>query len=184
MALGVLRLSPSGPPVTNAEGGDAIPGPGMQLRLAEAAGSTTMAAFTASYQNIVDADGDPFEVELSAPVANLRYRFNFHCDVDEPTGNADAVQFRVVASYDDGATFTNVWAENSHALLANLERHCAIDVPITLGSALGATTPTPIPANTPNVKVRVQGKATTNGRAQIPNGGQSGTIWLSLAELL
>lgn len=173
-----LRLSPSGPPVGNI-------GPGFQLRLAEASASTAMAALTASYQDITGTGasfpGAPVQVLMLNPSPDRRYKFNFHCDVDQPTGADDGVQFRVVASYDGGATFTAVWREVSHQLLANLERECSADVAMTLGSAVGSPVLAPIPANAPSVIVRVQAKATTNGLAQLP--GNQTHIWMSLAEL-
>lgn len=181
--MSVIRLSPSGPAITNEEGGMAEPGPGFQLRLSEAAGSTAMAALTTAYAAVTDIDGDPFEVELLSPTADHRYKANFHCDVDQITGAEVTVSLRLIAAY-DGVTFDKVLAENTHTLPSNVERTVAIDVPITLGGELGATTPAPIPAATPSIKIRAFAKTSVNATAQIQNGGQSGTIWLSLAEML
>lgn len=184
MPTGVIRLSPSGPPITNNTGGEAVPGDGFQLRLAERAGSTAMAALTDAYQDITDIGGQPFQVLLLEPDPNRKYKFNFHCDVDQVTGADSTVQFQVLASYDGGATFPNVLGENTHQLLSNSERRAGIDIPMQLGSALGFPVTTPIPAGAPSIIVKVQAKAGTTGTVQIPNGGDSGTIWLSLAELL
>lgn len=183
MPTGTIRLSPSGPPITNDDGGEATPGDGFQLRLAESAGSTTMAALTDSYQDITDIGGDPFQLIMTGCQPTKKYKFNFHCDVDQPTGAAAAVQFQVVASYDGGATFPNIWGENSHQLLADEERRAGIDVGLVPGASIGFPILAPIPAGA-TVIVRVQAKATQTGTAQIPNGGNSGNIWLSLAELL
>jgi hypothetical protein len=181
--LGVIRLSPSGPPITNEGGGQAEPGPGFQLRLSEAAGSTAMAALTDAYQNVLNIAGDPYEVELTAPDPAKRYKVNFHCDVDQVTSADSAVQFRLMAAY-DGSTFDKQLGENTHQLLADSERRAGIDVAMILGSSLGFPLLAPLPAAAPSIKVRVQAKATATGTVQIPNGGSSGSIWLSLAELL
>lgn len=186
MQTGVLRLSPSGPPIVNDDGGQAVPGDGMQLRLAEAVASTAMAAFTNTFQDVVGTGstfpGVPVQVLLLAPDPARKYKVNFHVDVVEPTGNADAVQFQLLASYDGGATFPATLQANSHALLANMERTCCLDVGLILGSQLGFPVVSAMPAGSPSIIVKVQGKASTSGRAQIP--GNNMCIYLGLAELL
>lgn len=183
MPSGDIRLAPSGPPITNDEGGSAVPGNGFQLRLAEAAGSTAMAALTDVYQDITDIGGLPYEVSLAAPDPNKRYKFNFHCDVNEVAAAEQSLLFRVVAAY-DGATFSNQLAENSQIINADDSRKMAIDVPMQLGSALGFPAQAPLPAGAPSITCRVQARVLNTGTAVIPNGGDNGTIWLSLAELL
>lgn len=182
--MSVLRLSPSGPPISNDSGGQADPGNGFQLRLDEAAGSTTMAALTDVYQEITGTAGALLRVRLQKPSPNKRYKFNFHCDVDQVTGAASTVQFQVQASYDAEMTWAAILGENTHQLLADEERRAGIDIPMQLGSALGFPINVPIPATSPRLTIRVMAKAGVTGTVQIPNGGDSGTIWLSLAELL
>lgn len=183
MATGIIRLSPSGPPITNDEGGLAEPGPGLQLRLSETNCSTGMAALTDAYQTVVDLAGDPVEVSLDLPDPNKRYKVNFHCDVDQVTGAESTVQLKLIAAY-DGSTFSHQLGENTHMVQSNVERSVAIDVAMVLGSELGFPVLAPLPAASPSIKVRVQAKAGVTGTVQIPSGGSSGNIWLSLAEML
>lgn len=183
MPTGIMRLSPSGPPITNPEGAGAEPGEGFQLRLAEAAGSTAMAALTDVYQDITDIGGAPFEVALPSPDPNRRYKVNFHADFLEVAAANQSFLIRLMAAY-DGATFSNQLGENDHGILASSSRRAGIDIAMTLGSQLGFPAVLPLPAGSVSLNVRVQARVLNTGTVQIPNGLTNGTIWLSLAELL
>ena len=177
----VLRLSPSGPPLRGDTGSVAEPGTGFQLRLDEAAGSTVMGELTTEFQPITDIGGHPFQVKLSTPAANKRYKFNSHFEVRSLGSDAVVVSVRAMVSYDGGSTRQKL-RENIWELPGETNVKPGLDVPMTLGSNLFV----PVPGGAPEIAITLEAKrsAVESGGAQIPNGGEGGTIWLSLAELL
>lgn len=107
-----IRLSPSGPVIANAEGGPLNPGPGCQLRLAEA--TTIVGTHSPIEDTPVDVGGTPggtpqdtLIVSLDNPNAAYKYRAEVHCDVENAIGGTfSAVQMSIFTSFDDGATWS------------------------------------------------------------------------------
>lgn len=180
----VIRLSPSGPPITNEEGGGAEPGPGFQLRLDEDGGSTGMAALGTSFVDITDLAGNPIEVELDNPSPDKRYKVNFHCEAQNVGGAPSNLELQLMLSYNGGAFVA--LGDNERAVLTGQTTAAVIDMPMVLGSAIQnpSTGPLPVPAGATSMRIRCQARSSVAAAIQIPNGGTSGTILLSLAELL
>lgn len=179
----VIRLSPSGPPIENSDGGQAEPGPGFQLRLDEAGGSTGMAALGTSFVDVTDLAGNPYEVELDNPSPAKRYKFNFHCEA-QSVGALSNLELQMTLSYNGGAFVA--LGDNERPVLAGQTTVANIDMPMTLGADIEnpSTGVLPVPAGATSMRVRVQARSSVGAAIQIGNGGTSGTILLSLAELL
>lgn len=184
----VIRLSPSGPPLRGDSGSMAEPGTGFQLRLDEAAGSTTMGELTTTFQAITGSpqnseDSGVYEVKLDNPSPAKRYKVNCHFEVDNfSTGEGSqntSIQVRLRVSYDGGTTRETL-GENAWQLDAGNQIRAGVDLAMALGSEMVP----PVPAAAPEISVIMEVSAAHNNATQIPNGGLSGTIWLSLAELL
>jgi len=97
-----IRLSPSGPKIQNDNGGPLTPGPGMQLRLNEAATiiGTHSAITTETDVAASPTNPPPLTAELANPNAAYNYRAEIHVDC-EPNGSKTEAQFKIYASYDD-----------------------------------------------------------------------------------
>lgn len=163
-----VRLSPSGPNLTNASGGAFNPGPGARLRLVE--GSTTIAAGTAgiiptalAVVGPVIGSGAPLLLVLNAPSPSLKYRATVLCDVINPSTNVlGEVQLYLETSVDN-VTFTE-FCSNTHIVNSSevapavpLSRQIRLDLQLVAGSVLGVT------SATPNLFVRAKVSATSGG---------------------
>lgn len=130
----LIRLAPSGPPVANAEGGQAEVGDGFQLRMSEAGGSTNAATITATEDYAKDAGATAFATAFTAPDPNKRYAAHVEYKAEVAAAGVAAITTKIVASYDGGAdeligqSVTNLIASTPGAVFAS--------VPMTLGSAM------------------------------------------------
>lgn len=180
-----LRISPSGPFVENDEGGVADPGNGFQLRLDEAGGSTGMAALGTSFVDVTDLAGNPFVVSLDLPDPNKRYKFNFHCEAAN-VGVADSdLELQLLVSY-DGVNYVTL-GDNERQVLVGQTTEASIDMPMVLGADIVSTSTglaQPVPDGAPSISFKVAARSSVAAAIQIPQGGNRGTILLSLAELL
>lgn len=186
MQTGVIRLSPSGAPITNDEGGQSQPGPGFQLRLAETLSQLNVVGLPTGSQNVFQ-DPTPADivVALANPDPNLRYKANCHLELENNTDGDSIVTLEIEASY-DGQTNWNVISSVEHTIKGvgttpafGQSRLVAVDLPMTLGSALQ----TAMPANAPEIALRVTG-GVNGGIVATNTGGADGNFFLSLAELL
>lgn len=183
----VIRLSPSGPPIQNDEGGPANPvGPGFPVRLAEVTSSLDVAGLpTGTFNPIQNTTPATIVAALSKPAPNKRYKVNCSFELSNNSDGDSIATIRVEASYDEQANW-NVLSSHSHTIrgfagppVSNQTRLVTANVPMTLGSLLD----TPIPANAPEIAVRITA-GVDGGVVATTTGGTNGTFWLSLAELL
>jgi hypothetical protein len=156
----LLRYSPSGGIVQNAEGAPLAPGAGMMLRLAEgytAIGGTLQITTTPQTLGTVLGGGTVLVETLADPSPDLRYRASLSIDVmnNSTSTGADVVLF--IDSSVDGVN----WVEqvnNAHAVGAGsgpdgdeyTGKHCRLDMTMRLGSALGGG----MAAGAPSLRVR------------------------------
>lgn len=182
----IIRYSPSGPPIANAEGGTADVGPGFLLRLAEGTTSvTTGLDLTAATQYELKYDPStataPFlRPRLTAPSGVRRYRATGTVDILSTTTNATAtITTRIFVSYDEAATWDLIgdcdhWIHNDHV------KPCRMDVPLTLGSALAE----PVPAAAGSIMIKMTVEPSIAGVVFAAPDGDGGTGFLQLSEHL
>lgn len=147
-----VRLSPSGPDITNSDGGGLDFGTGARLRLAEAqstVGDTSNVITTVDQVigvNLVSApvlaDG-PMVASLSAPALTKNYRATLVCDAMSDLTNANITLTLGIQTSPDGTTWTTK-VQNEHWLGfaagntgADNARQCRVDLMIQSGADLG-----------------------------------------------
>lgn len=132
-----LRYSPSGPAISNPDGGEAVPGEGFQLRLADNRASAGALVLDGTNQPMPGPGTDEFVVALANPKPGLRYAA--HVVAVLASASAAVSKFTLGAQWrvDGGA-----WAQSSHfytyqndaATASSLV--CVFDTSLLLGSAL------------------------------------------------
>ncbi len=165
-----VRLSPSGPVISNVNGGPLAPGPGAQLRLVEAtttcAGSLAIPTVPTQIANVLG--GTNFSVSLAAPNATLEYRATVLCDVFNPTTNALAEVQLYIDMSTDNATWREV-ANNGHLVGFSDARQIRLDATLKGGANYG------ILANDARVYVRARiGASSVAGGVSISSLATSG----------
>jgi hypothetical protein len=133
-----IRLSPSGPPLTNDDGGMANPGPGFQLRAEDALDSSGVLALTGTFQQIPTTTG-LIEVSLANPDPALRYSAELICVVQN-TGAAVAT-WQIASSWrvDAGAFVDSTHVFGYQQVSATNESMCCkYTSPLTAGGLLSA----------------------------------------------
>lgn len=170
----IIRLSPSGPPIANAEGATAEVGPGFQLRMSEDTGSTNAATIAVAADYASDNLGNAFVVGFDVPDPNKRYAINCHFQAEAAAAGNAAIKLEIVASYDGGADVV-VGTSVTH-LIASTPGSVFADVGMVLGSQML----NPIPPGTTSVlwRARVSADAANFKLAQ------NASFWLSAKELL
>lgn len=141
-----LRISPSGPFLTNSNGGIFEPGPGCRLRLVEAActiGGGSAAIPTAPTAIATTLGNTNFTVGLAEPDPQLNYRANVRCDVSSASTNiACQVELYLDTSVDAGATWTEA-CSNSHTVnpstVSGTSRQIELGMTLRVGSGLSVT---------------------------------------------
>lgn len=193
-----IRLSPSGPPIGNAEGGPLSFGPGARLRLAEAVTPMSGNLILPTTPDVIGPAGfgDPATTFLAIqnPRAEYFYRAELSLDLQNlaTNGGGEVILFLDI-SRDDGVTWENR-VKNSHVVMsgsqggANADNHamsCQIWMPRTSGAALALVTD-----GTPSLRLRARAQAAIGNPNVVvysPSSvggivGLSGTIHLSLEE--
>lgn len=180
----IIRYSPSGPPITNSDGGTADVGAGFQLRLDEGTTSVDFGALTAATQYEVKFDPStalaPFlRPRLTAPSALRRYRATGAIDMLNGNVGTATITLSIWVSYDEAVTWNQVAFVDS-LIETGDRKHCRIDLPMTLGSALAD----PVPTNAPSMTIKLEVSASVaDCRISAPD-GDGGTGFLQLSELL
>lgn len=190
-----IRLSPSGPIISNPGGAPLTPSTGARLRLAEAtttvgsANSVPTAANYAASQAIGVAigSGPALTVSLTAPNVANNYRATALLDVTNPTTNAlGTVQLYLETSFDGGATWSEQ-ASNQHNIFGSTNggqsRQIRVDLPLRTGASLGMA------PGAPSITIRAKIGATVGGGLlTVPSGdtgdaASKGTVLLQLEEM-
>lgn len=159
MAYGVLRIPPSGPPVTNTNGGQAIPGDGFPLRMLEQSDLSSSGNLSDSFADITLDGGGTLELAFSAPDPNRRYRAEMAVEVASLGAGADQLELRMRADYDGGG-FSTITPNQPFVLPDSARVYAWLHLPLTLGSGLLAA----MPAGTQLVTFRPQARTGTAAR--------------------
>jgi len=172
-----IRLSPSGPKITNDNGGPLTPGPGMQLRLNEA---TTTIGTHSAITTETDIGNDPtapppLTAELASPNAAYNYRAEIHVDC-EPDSGATQAQLRVYAAYDDPPTAWTQIGETWNAISGTVSGGARPCKGLALMQQLA------IPDAAPKITVKATVSATGAGVFLSSIGG-AGSAHIQLVEL-
>lgn len=182
-----LRLSPSGPVVTNSSGAPYAPGVGTRTRMVQGQCLVDPGSLiTATPITIGPVPGDDLlRPSLPLPLPGLRYRASVTVDVQNPGPDTSTVSLYLDTSL-DGATWTEA-ASNAHqvaggARVSNGARQCTLELLLTLGAVLGVVT------STPRLYVRAR-VATTSGTLCLlnssgPDAAAVGSITLELEETI
>lgn len=181
-----IRLSPSGAPIGNAEGGQANPvTPGLMVRLTELTQPLNVFTLTNVQQVLQNPTPQDLILGIPNPDPNKRYKVNASFELDNDSDSDGTVTVQIEASYDNRVSW-NVLSVHDHLIngfsgppVSNQTRLVTGNVPMTLGSGLA----TPLPAGIAQIDVRVTVSA-TGGTIVTTTGGTNGTFWFSLAELL
>lgn len=198
----IIRLSPSGPPITNSGGGPLEFGPGARLRLEEAVstmgGSQAIPTDAPEFAVIspggfTPAGDDPIVLTLNNPKEGLRYRANLALDISSNSTNTEGeIVLYLDTSVDGGTTWTNQ-AKNVHSTPININetadqhgfRPVQVWLPLTLGSDLGVDESVP----SPSLKLRARAQQTIDAGMQVNSeptatgvSGMNGTIHIELEE--
>lgn len=180
----IIRLSPSGPPIANSDGGTADVGTGFMLRLEEGTTSVDFGVLTAATQYEIKYDPAtalaPFlRPRLVSPSPLKRYRATGAVDMFNGNAGTATITLSIWVSYDEAATWNQVAFVDS--LIETLNRkHCRIDLPLTLGNALAD----PVLNGAPSMTIKMEVSASVpDCQISAPN-GDGGTGFLQLSEHL
>ena len=185
----IIRYSPSGPPIANANGGSADAGVGFMLRLDE--GTTTVDTAEAALTPGVDTElkfnpnvaTAPFlRPRLADPSPNRRYRVTGAVDMfTTNSGGTATFTSKIWVSYDEAVTWEVIsTVESQLGPATGAYKHCRIDVPLTLGSGLAS----PMPAAPTSIQVKMTMQSSVNSTAFHAPDGTGGTGFLQLTEHL
>lgn len=174
-----IRYAPSGPVIGNAEGGEATPGVGFQLRLVDAKFSAGAVSVTGTPQDVPQSGTSAIlEVELPNPKPGLRYAVEAYIPARTAVNGIADVTMHV--SFDTGSGYvaepTNQ-ANNSEIGAADSTGAGTVvfSSSLTLGSALQS----PVSDSTTVLKAKVQISGGTS--VDIANGAG---VFLKLVETL
>lgn len=189
-----IRISPSGPFVTNDDGGIFDPGPGARIRLAQ--GHCTVATVTQIPTTTPAVIGPvlnttPLVVSLSNPKPNCQYRATIVCDVSsEMTVRGDVTLYLDTsidnAAWIEAASNVHYVAGGGAANGSNGARQIRLDLTLTPGADLDVTS-APAPAAL-YVRARIlgnnDGTAVCRLQSAATDAAGVGTILLELEETL
>lgn len=183
----LIRLSPSGPPIANSEGGIADVGPGFTLRVSE--GTTTVDTGFGTWTPATDVElkYDPatavppfLRPGLATPSASRRYRVTGALDIQNANVGTATITSRIDVSYDAGTTWATMTTQESRINTGQI-KHVRIDQPLTLGSLLANPVTDPAPAS---ITVRLVMQSSIADVSFMAPGGTSGAAFLQLIEAL
>lgn len=186
MAQFTIRLSPSGAPLTNDDGGPADPGEGFILRRfsrarqIEAKNVPTVGSTLLTY-----ADTSEVVLALATPATNKRYALNCRFQAENNSDTSGILTIAPEVSYDNQVVWTPL-SSHEHEMKAfgttpvvNSARLVSADIEDTLGSALAV----PVPAAAPEIAIRFRLSADA-GVINTLDGGAGGSLWAQLVESL
>lgn len=190
MASRRLRISPSGPDIVNAYGGEFIPGDGAMMRLNEAGGYVAPVSINATQliwqASPSDTPNSPFTPELANPKPGLKYKISAWTEIRNNSTNPSepmSFQFFLEYSIDGGTVWTEI-ASNHHAIGGESAHPTQglfrIDTQLILGEDLGIT------ESTTSLKVRAKASAeAASGIVFAPFGGSAGSeeVYTTLIQL-
>jgi hypothetical protein len=148
--------------------------------MAESGGSVSTLALTTGFAPILPAAlGQSFTVGLANCLAGRRYAVNCHYQATVITATVCDINSRLELRRNGGAwqtlrSNTSSWASNGQGTYLQ-----AIDQPMALGSALLV----PV-VDGDTIEVRAVAAANAVDHATVENGGDNGSFWISLKELL
>ena len=179
MPYAVIRIAPSGAPVENPEGGEALPGEGFPLRLAEAAFTLNDQPVPDAYAALEEDGGAACVVSLDNPSPLKRYRFYGKWEVDSLAGGLVLISTRIMIGYDFGVP---VAVDSNDLQLGDAQsRACWLLVPPTLGSVIPGA---PVPAAATSMQLYIYIRAGTALRAETASNESGPTGMLSILETL
>jgi hypothetical protein len=177
-----IRLSPSGPFITNDDGGAFDPGPGARLRLVElqrtvvASGGGSLGVPTSTPAVVNSSgfggpEGADMILTLLAPKADLAYRAEIRLDLFNVSSSHNAVAILYLdTSVDAGATWTNR-SKNAHVIQPQLgvgaedngqAREASLAMVYVAGDDLGIVTGT-----TNSIKLRARASLSTGALGDV-----------------
>lgn len=181
-----LRLSPSGPVITNVVGAPLKFGSGARLRLVESTSTcgagNTIPTVPAILANPIGTG--TVSASLVGPSPGLAYRATVLCDVMNPTTNVTQQVELYIDTSPDGVTWTER-ASNSHVVAAGTARMIRLDLPLSSGASNGVT------AGDGSLNFRCRIGASTGGGSAVvsapvtpgaPAGSSKGTILQTFEE--
>jgi hypothetical protein len=165
-----IRLSPSGPVITNAGGAPLTFGEGSRVRLVELVSPMSGTKAVPECPHVICPDGfsedDALTLTLTAPNSQYKYRANLSLDlVSRATAAGGVVVLYLDTSVDGGSTFTTR-AKNSHQIGTGIDsihpanaaegRQAQVWLPLTAGQALGVDSSGATPTTTIKMRARAQ----------------------------
>ena len=174
-----IRYSNSGPVIGNADDGEALPGEGMVLRLAELKASTGALTFSGTNQDIPTlAPTGILQVSLANPKPNLRYRAEARLQLNTTADLVQSYLMTFAASVSGGA-FQNVGVWQGAVGAAGVTA-TSQQVSFNLEATLGADLLAPVLDGSTSLQIKVMGQS-SGGLIALSNQAQ---CWLGLFETL
>jgi hypothetical protein len=169
MSTTPMRLSPSGPVITNEQGAPLSFGPGARVRLTETVSTMEGSTAIPECPQVISAEGfgssNAITLVLDTPNSQLRYRANMSLDLaSRSTLGGGLVVLYLDTSVDAGANFTNQ-VKNSHQINTGINasesltppeaRQAQIWMPLISGNSLGVSAN----ANSPSPSLQLRARA-------------------------
>jgi hypothetical protein len=172
-----IRLSPSGPVISNAGGGPYDPGAGARLRMVELVStmSGNEAVPTTLAAAVICSDGfegdDPLVLTLANPKEGLQYRAELRLDLFNITTSHNAIVVLYLESSVDGGSTWTERAKNAHVVQPQLGvgsedngqgREASVAMVLDAGADLGV-----VDGTTSSIRVRALAKLTTGSQTDV-----------------
>jgi hypothetical protein len=198
-----IRLSPSGPVISNSTGGEYKPGSGARLRLDEL--QSTMVASDAgtldvpTSQSVFASGGfggpSPLSLSFATPKEGLKYRAQVRCDMVNVTTSHNAVVLLFLESSVDGGSNWTTRSKNAHVIQPQLgvsaeddgqAREVSLALTLTPGTSLGV-----VDGTTTSIQFRASAMLAVGGSGDVAvsslatvgeSGALNGTIHFAAEE--
>jgi hypothetical protein len=160
-----IRYSPSGPIISNNDGGEAVPGPGFTLRIVDRAVTAGALVFSGSSQVIPETGPVDFILEMLNPRPGLRYYAQLLIMLQN---GAAAATWSMSSqwSVDNGAFGANHSPRTfNQAATAATSIQCTYLSVLTLGSALPSV---PVAENSTSLRAQFVGSVSVGGISITP----------------